>query len=102
MPFLFVVQARYQFYQYFKLPSRWQLLSLAFTHSVGLCAAYKGLVEGKVSLVQTMKAIEPLIAICFSAFFLKIFPKFDYYGSHNPLYLCAIASAASPTRIRSL
>lgn len=77
MPFLFMVQARYQFYQYLKLPSRWQLLSLAFTHSVGLHAAYKGLVEGKVSFVQTMKAIEPLIAVCFSALFFKNIPQFD-------------------------
>ena len=77
IPVLRIIQKRGHFSDFCEFPPGRQLILLSFTHSVGLYAAYKGLVEGKVSFVQTMKALEPLIAVCFSVCFLRSFPTLD-------------------------
>jgi len=47
---------------------------MSLTHGVGLYAAYRGLVGAKVSLVQAVKALEPLIAMGMSSVFLGKYP----------------------------
>jgi drug/metabolite transporter (DMT)-like permease len=53
-----------------------QMIPLATMHAIGLYASYMGLVGAKVSLVQAVKAIEPLLAMTLSVFFLRQVPSF--------------------------
>jgi solute carrier family 35 protein E1 len=53
-----------------------QMIPLATCHAIGLYASYMGLVGANVSLVQAVKAIEPLLAMALSVWFLRKVPSF--------------------------
>ena len=52
----------------------WDIRYLSAAHVVGLYASYRGLVQGRVSLVQAVKAVEPLMAMAMSAALYRQYP----------------------------
>lgn len=52
----------------------WEIRTLSAAHAIGLYAAYRGLVQGRVALVQAVKATEPLIAMAMSVIFYQQYP----------------------------
>lgn len=52
----------------------WDIRALSAAHAIGLYAAYRGLVQGRVALVQAVKATEPLIAMAMSVIFYQQYP----------------------------
>ena len=56
------------------LQELWDIRGLSAAHAIGLYASYRGLVLGRVSLVQAVKAVEPLMAMAMSALLYRQYP----------------------------